>query len=116
LGFVLGPLLGSELAALVSFRAAFVVAGCLNLLCLVPLSGLHLPVATSTEGEPAGRGRAQNTVLLYIFVGVCTLVEMGTALRITYLSIEKTLRGLRAKARRGMRRPPTRRAWGDNIS
>jgi SET family sugar efflux transporter-like MFS transporter len=30
LGFVLGPLLGSELAALVSFRAAFVVAGCLN--------------------------------------------------------------------------------------
>src|SRR5690348_13799002 len=35
LGFVLGPLLGSELAVLLGFRAAFVVAGCLNLLCLV---------------------------------------------------------------------------------
>jgi len=90
LGFVLGPLLGSELAALVSFRAAFVVAGCLNLLCLVPLSGVDVPVATGTEREPAPPGHAQNTVRLYVFVGLCTLVLMGTALRITYLPIDVT--------------------------
>jgi len=90
LGFVLGPLLGSELAALVSFRAAFVVAGGLNLLCLVPLSGLDVPVSTGTEREPARQGHAQNNVRLYVFVGLCTLVLMGTALRITYLPIDVT--------------------------
>jgi SET family sugar efflux transporter-like MFS transporter len=90
LGFVLGPLLGSELAALVSFRAAFVVAGCLNLLCLVPLSGLDFPVSTGTEREPARQGHAQTNVLLYVFVGLCTLVLIGTALRITYLPIDVT--------------------------
>jgi MFS transporter, SET family, sugar efflux transporter len=90
LGFVLGPLLGSELAALVSFRAAFVVAGCLNLLCLVPLSGVEVPVSTGTEREPARPGHAQNNVRLYVFVGLCTLVLMGTALRITYLPIDVT--------------------------
>lgn len=97
LGFVLGPLLGSALAALVSFRVAFVVAGCLNLLCLVPLAGLKIPVATNTERDstnterqPARQGRMQTNGLLYVFVGVCTLVEMGTALRITYLPIDVT--------------------------
>jgi SET family sugar efflux transporter-like MFS transporter len=90
LGFVLGPLLGSELAALVSFRAAFVVAGCLNVLCLAPLSGLHVPVSTGTEREPSRQGHAQNTILLYVFVGLCTLVLIGTALRLTYLPIDVT--------------------------
>ena len=90
LGFVLGPLLGSELAALVNFRAAFVVAGCLNLLCLVPLSGVAVPVATDMEREPARQGHAPNIVLLYVFVGVCTLVLIGTTLRITYLPIDVT--------------------------
>jgi SET family sugar efflux transporter-like MFS transporter len=90
LGFVLGPLLGSELAALVSFRAAFVVAGCLNLLCLVPLSGVDVPVSTGTEREPSRQGHAQNNVPLYVFGGLCTLVLIGTALRITYLPIDVT--------------------------
>jgi SET family sugar efflux transporter-like MFS transporter len=90
LGFVLGPLLGSELAALVSFRAAFVVAGGLNLLCLVPLSGLHIPVSVGTERASSWPRHAQNTALLYVFVGLCTLVLIGTALRITYLPIEVT--------------------------
>jgi SET family sugar efflux transporter-like MFS transporter len=90
LGFVLGPLLGSELATLLSFRAAFVVAGCLNLLCLVPLAGLDVPVATDMEREPARQGHAQSTGLLYVFVGLCTLVLIGTALRITYLPIDVT--------------------------
>jgi SET family sugar efflux transporter-like MFS transporter len=90
LGFVLGPLLGSQLAVLVGFHAAFVVAGCLNLLCLVPLAGLHVPVSTGRERAPARQGHARNTGLLYVFVGVCTLVLMGTALRITYLPIDVT--------------------------
>jgi SET family sugar efflux transporter-like MFS transporter len=90
LGFVLGPLLGSQLAALVSFRAAFVVAGCLNLLCLVPLSRLAIPVSTGTERERSRQGQGQGNSLLYIFVGVCTLVLIGTALRITYLPIDVT--------------------------
>ncbi|HWE64952.1 MAG TPA: MFS transporter [Chloroflexota bacterium] len=90
LGFVLGPLLGSELAALVSFRAAFVVAGCLNLLCLVPLAGLDVPVSTGTERAPSRQGHARNNVRLYVFVGLCTLVLIGTALKITYLPIDVT--------------------------
>ncbi len=90
LGFVLGPLLGSEMAALVSFRAAFVLAGCLNLLCLVPLADLEVPVSTGTERGPARQGHEQTTAPLYVFVGVCTLVLMGTALRITYLPIDVT--------------------------
>jgi SET family sugar efflux transporter-like MFS transporter len=90
LGFVLGPLIGSQLATLVSFRAAFVVAGCLNLLCLIPLSGLAVPVSAGTERAPSRQGHTQNTVLLYVFVGLCTLVLIGTALRITYLPIDVT--------------------------
>jgi MFS transporter, SET family, sugar efflux transporter len=90
LGFVLGPLLGTELAALVSFRAAFVVAGCLNLLCLVPISGLDVPVSAGTEREPSRQGHAQGNGRLYVFVGLCTLVLVGTALRITYLPIDVT--------------------------
>ncbi len=90
LGFVLGPLLGSALATLVSFRAAFVVAGGLNLLCLVPLSGVAIPVSIDTEREPARQGHARTSVLLYVFVGVCTLVLVGTVLRITYLPIDVT--------------------------
>ncbi len=90
LGFVLGPLLGSELAALVSFRAAFIVAGGLNLLCLVPLYGVHVPVATDMEREPSRQGHAQNTARLYVFVGACTLALLGTTLRITYLPIDVT--------------------------
>jgi SET family sugar efflux transporter-like MFS transporter len=90
LGFVLGPLLGSALAALVSFRAAFVVAGCLNLLCLVPLAGLAIPVCTGAVRRAVREGDAPSSGLLYGFVGLCTLVLMGTALRITYLPIEVT--------------------------
>jgi len=90
MGFVLGPLLGSQLAALVSFRAAFVVAGCLNLLCLGPLFGLQVPVPPTAQSEPSRHDHVQNTVLLYVFVGLCTLVLMGTALRITYLPLDVT--------------------------
>jgi MFS transporter, SET family, sugar efflux transporter len=90
LGFVLGPLLGSQLATLVSFRAAFLVAGCLNLLCLVPLYGLDVPVWSDTPRGPSWQGQEQSNVLLYVFVGLCTLVLTGTALRITYLPIDVT--------------------------
>jgi len=90
LGFVVGPLLGSQLAALVSFRAAFLVAACLNLLCLVPLYGLSVPVSSATPGEPSEKGQAQSNTLLYVFVGLCTLVLTGTALKITYLPIDVT--------------------------
>lgn len=89
-GFVLGPLLGSELAALVSFRVAFLVAGLLNLLCLVPLRGLHVRVSSATHIEQKGKGQAQGNGLLYVFVGLCTLVLTGTTLRITYLPIDVT--------------------------
>ena len=90
LGFVLGPLLGSEVAALVSFRVAFVVAAGLNLLCLVPLAGVTVPVSTGTKRAPARPGQAPTTAPLYVFVAVCTLVLMGTALRLTYLPIDVT--------------------------
>jgi SET family sugar efflux transporter-like MFS transporter len=90
LGFVLGPVLGAELATLLSFRAAFVVAGGLNLLCLVPMAGLEVPVATDRARAPSRRGHAPNNAPLYVFVGLCTVVLIGTALRITYLPIDVT--------------------------
>jgi SET family sugar efflux transporter-like MFS transporter len=89
-GFVLGPLLGSELAALVSFRVAFLVAGCLILLCLVPLRGLDVRVSSATQHEPKEQEPAQSNLLLYVFVVLCTLVLTGSALRITYLPIDVT--------------------------
>ena len=89
-GFVLGPLLGSQLAALVSFRAAFMLAGGLNLLCLLPLWGLAVPVAGAREHAQARPGGARGTAPLYLFVGLCTLVLIGTALRLTYLPIDVT--------------------------
>jgi SET family sugar efflux transporter-like MFS transporter len=89
-GFVLGPLLGAELEALVSFRIAFLVAGCLSLLCLVPLHGLDVRVSSATQHELERNGQAHSNVLLYIFVGLCTLVLTGTALRLTYLPIDVT--------------------------
>lgn len=90
LGFVVGPLLGSQVAALVSFRAAFLAAGCLNLLCIVPLVGLDVPVSSGTQREASGQRQVGNNVLLYVFVGLCTLALTGTALRITYLPIDVT--------------------------
>lgn len=89
-GFVLGPLLGSALATLVSFRVAFLVAGCLNLLCLVPLYGLDVQVSSATPRAARETGPIQNNTLLYVFVALCTLVLIGTALRITYLPIDVT--------------------------
>ena len=89
-GFVLGPLLGSELAALVGFRVAFLAAAGLNLLCLVPLRGLDIRVASAIPHEPKGTTPLQNNFRLYLFVGLCTLVLTGTALRITYLPIDVT--------------------------
>lgn len=90
LGFVVGPLLGTELAALVSFRAAFLIAGCFNLLCLVPLYGLDVHVSSAIQEEEKGREQTQSNVLLYVFVALCTLALTGTALRITYLPIDVT--------------------------
>jgi len=90
LGFMLGPLLGSELAALVSFRAAFVVAGCLNLLCLLPLARLAVPVSAGTARGLARQKHPPSAVRLYVFVALCTLVLLGTTLRITYLPIDVT--------------------------
>jgi SET family sugar efflux transporter-like MFS transporter len=58
----------------------------------VPLAGLAIPVAHGAERAPARPGQAQTNVLLYIFVGLCTLVNVGTALRITYLPIDVTKR------------------------
>jgi MFS transporter, SET family, sugar efflux transporter len=89
-GFVLGPLLGSELASLVSFRIAFLMAAGLNLLCLVPLRGLEIRVSSGTQRGPHEKGYAQSNARLYVFVGLCTLLLTGTALRITYLPIDVT--------------------------
>jgi len=75
---------------LVSFRVAFLVAGCLNLLCLVPLHGLNVAISSETQGEPSVRSDTDNNTLLYVFVGLCMLVLTGAALRITYLPIDVT--------------------------
>ncbi|MBV9281672.1 MAG: MFS transporter, partial [Chloroflexi bacterium] len=87
-GFVAGPLLGTELAALVSFRAAFVATACLWMLCQAPLRGLDVPV-TSYAGDGGGE-RGRGNVLLYVFAGLCMLVMCGTGLKNTYLPIDVT--------------------------
>jgi SET family sugar efflux transporter-like MFS transporter len=89
-GFVLGPLVGSQLAAHVGFRVAFLAAACLNLLCLFPLFGLDVQVSSATPCEAQGTRPAPSNVRLYVFVGLCTLVLIGTALRLTYLPIDVT--------------------------
>jgi SET family sugar efflux transporter-like MFS transporter len=89
LGFVLGPVIGSQLAAAVGFRAAFLVAAGLNLLCLAPLYGLTIPVS-SEQREPSQQAPIQSTLMLFIFVGLCTFALIGDALRITYLPIDVT--------------------------
>jgi SET family sugar efflux transporter-like MFS transporter len=92
LGFVVGPLLGTELAALVSFRVAFIVTACLWLLCLVPLHGLQVAVPSSAGQGEAHYGRASSNRLLYLFAGLCMLVMCGTGLKNTYLPIDVTTR------------------------
>lgn len=91
LGFVLGPLVGSQLAAAVGFRDAFLAAAGLNLLCLAPLYGLKIPVRAE-EQEQSQQADTHSTLLLYIFVGLCTFALIGDAMRITYLPIDVTKR------------------------
>lgn len=89
-GFVFGPLLGSTLAALVGFRAAFVATGCLYLLCLVPVRGLDVAVrSASRRGDGTDRG-AREHLPLYLFAALCTLVLCGTAIKNTYLPLDVT--------------------------
>lgn len=88
-GFVFGPLLGTELAALLSFRAAFVATACLYFLCLVPLRGLNVAVTSAARrGETASSGHS-NTILL-LFAALCALVLCGTAIKNSYLPIDVT--------------------------
>lgn len=89
LGFAIGPLVGSQIASLASFRLAFLVAAGLNFLCLIPLWGLDVTISSGADDTSSVAERRSNR-LLYIFVGLCTLVLMGTALRITYLPIDVT--------------------------
>lgn len=90
LGFVVGPVLGSQVAALLSFRVAFLATACLNLLCLLPLHGLDVRVSSAVPRERKESNQAQSNVRLYVFVGLCMLVLTGTALKITYLPIDVT--------------------------
>ncbi len=89
-GFVFGPLLGSGLAALTGFRAAFVTTACLYLLCLVPVRGLDVAVRSpARRGDGAERGGRAH-LPLYLFAALCTLVLCGTTLKNTYLPLDVT--------------------------
>ena len=90
MGFTLGPVLGAEIAAAVSFHFAFVVAGALSLSCLIPLWGLKVPVMAPEAQSNGEDAPSQSNRLLYVFVGLSTLVLIGAALRITYLPLDVT--------------------------
>ncbi len=89
-GFMFGPLVGSALATVASFRAAFFAAGCLYLLCLLLLRGLavavppHIPTPTDAA-MPAETGH--RPTLLLAFTALCALVLSGQTIRNTYLPI-----------------------------
>jgi SET family sugar efflux transporter-like MFS transporter len=84
--------LGSVLASVVSFRAAFVAAAALYLVCLVPLRGL----ATTVSGPPARTGvggalpAGRPPTLLLAFNVLCALVLSGQTIRNTYLPLHVT--------------------------
>ena len=48
-GFVFGPVIGSVLATVAGFHVAFIAAGCLYLLCLVPLRGIAVAVPAAAQ-------------------------------------------------------------------
>jgi len=97
-GFVFGPLVGSALATVAGFRAAFIVAGCLYLLCLVLLRGLNVAVAAPASAAPspgvspgASPGAGDRSALLPLaFTALCALVLSGQTIRNTYLPIHVT--------------------------
>lgn len=89
-GFVFGPLLGSGLAALVGFRAAFVATACLYLLCLVPMRGLRVAVHSSRVRADGTERESHAQWPLYLFTALCTLVLCGTAIKNTYLPLDVT--------------------------
>jgi len=81
-GFVFGPLVGSALATVASFRAAFFAAGCLYLLCLLLLRGLAVAIPPHMPAETGRR-----PTLLLAFTALCALVLSGQTIRNTYLPI-----------------------------
>jgi hypothetical protein len=60
-------------------------------------------------------GYSTGTMVISVPRGARVRVIFRNQGRFPHSAIEKTLRGLRPSGRRGMRRPPTRRAraWGD---
>jgi len=91
-GFVFGPLAGGVMATVIGFRAAFIAAGCLYLLCLLLLRGLNVAVAGAA---PVATGAAPQTngphnIPLLAFTAICALALSGQTIRNTYLPIHVT--------------------------
>lgn len=84
IGWILGPVLGSSLAAVISFRATFLVAAFLNLCTLVPLRALRVPI---TKSISENNDRRTSSFYLTLFAVICALVMSGDIIKSIYLSI-----------------------------
>jgi SET family sugar efflux transporter-like MFS transporter len=90
-GFVFGPLLGSALAAQAGFRATFLVAACLYLVCLAPLYGMRVATPVATRRVDAGKRVGGANAVLITFTALCALVVCGQTIKNTYLPIDVTV-------------------------
>jgi MFS transporter, SET family, sugar efflux transporter len=89
-GFVFGPVVGTMLAAHVSFRLAFLIPACLSLLTLVLLRGLDVPVVAHRPAGNSSGGVLSSTLPLYVFTAISVLVLSGTGIKNSYLPIDVT--------------------------
>jgi SET family sugar efflux transporter-like MFS transporter len=104
LGWAVGPVLGSLLAAGLGYRAALAMSGAFVLLPLIPLLPLRqvangstpawsdarpeLTTGASPSARVGGRERAPwGSTSLWLFAVVCFLALTGESLRLTYLPI-----------------------------
>jgi len=92
LGWTLGPVLGTTVAGILGYRAAFFMTALLFLLIFIPLHWIRVQFSqqitrkTAIAKQPINPWKMNNKRLL-VFGGVCVLVLTGETVRLAYLPI-----------------------------
>ncbi|GGE08765.1 hypothetical protein GCM10011571_07580 [Marinithermofilum abyssi] len=89
-GWTLGPVVGSAIAGMLGYRAAFFLTASLFLLILIPLRWVGTRKSSCEKSthdkRPLKPWKVHNKPLL-IYGGVCVLVLSGETIRLAYLSL-----------------------------